>query len=94
LLTVVPVLSDPISPKLSCAVETRFIVDNLDNFYSPARKKKNLEEIAQVGSFEFILWTFVIWKRSARSSPNQPIDHSSRARAGVRPSMSSPSYDR
>src|SRR6266446_5657697 len=74
-----------------------FIVDNLDNFYSPARKKKNLEEIARTGSFEFhpvdICDLEALRPLFSQIRPDLIIHLA--ARAGVRPSIEQPLlYDR
>jgi UDP-glucuronate 4-epimerase len=73
------------------------IVDNLDDFYSPARKQRNLDEIRSSGSFEFIAADICDLQKMreviARVSP-QAIIHLA-ARAGVRPSIEQPLlYDR
>ena len=73
------------------------IVDNLDDFYSPARKQRNLEEIRSTGSFEFIAADICDLQKMreviARLSPHAIIHLA--ARAGVRPSIEQPLlYDR
>ncbi len=77
--------------------DSLFIVDNLDNFYSPARKKKNLEEIARTGSFEFhpvdICDLEALRPLFSQIRPDLIIHLA--ARAGVRPSIEQPLlYDR
>lgn len=68
------------------------IVDNLDEFYSPAWKKANLEEIRQVGNFEFsaldICEAEQLRPIVARTKPDTLIHLA--ARAGVRPSIEQP----
>lgn len=68
------------------------ILDNLDDFYSPAWKKENLEEVRRVGRFEFVegdicddkaLREVFAWTR-----PTAVIHLA--ARAGVRPSIEQP----
>lgn len=73
------------------------IVDCLDEFYAPARKRKNLEEIRRSGSFEFhqadICDLDAMRQLFARVQPEVVIHLA--ARAGVRPSIESPLlYDR
>jgi len=69
------------------------IVDNLDDFYSPALKKATLEEIRNLGDYEFhavdICDTQSMHNVIARSRPDVVIHLA--ARAGVRPSIEQPS---
>lgn len=68
------------------------IVDNLDDFYSPAWKKSNLEEIRRVGNYEFAEADICIPERlrevMAQAKPDAVIHLA--ARAGVRPSIEQP----
>src|SRR5579871_4308146 len=68
------------------------IVDNLDDFYSPAWKKANLEAVKQQGSFEFFEDDICDSSRMrevfARARPDIVIHLA--ARAGVRPSIEQP----
>lgn len=68
------------------------IVDNLDDFYSPAWKKSNLEEIRRAGKYEFAQADIRIPERMrevmARAKPDAVIHLA--ARAGVRPSIERP----
>lgn len=68
------------------------IVDNLDDFYSPAWKKANLETIRQSGPFNFfeldIRATEPLREAVAKVRP-EAIVHLA-ARAGVRPSIEQP----
>jgi UDP-glucuronate 4-epimerase len=68
------------------------IVDNLDEFYSPAWKKANLESICKVGSFDFFEEDICSLERMrgivARVRPDTIIHLA--ARAGVRPSIDQP----
>ncbi len=73
------------------------ILDNLDEFYSPAWKKVNLEEIRRTGSYEFSLLDICQLERLrpvfAASRPDVVIHLA--ARAGVGPSVHQPSlYER
>ncbi len=73
------------------------IVDNLDDFYSPARKQRNLDEIRRSGSYEFIPADICDVQRMreliGRLRPDSIIHLA--ARAGVRPSIEQPLlYDR
>ena len=69
-----------------------WILDNLDEFYSPAWKKTNLENIRRVGSFEFfqvdICDTGPLREILERARPDVVIHLA--ARAGVRPSIEQP----
>lgn len=68
------------------------IVDCLDEFYSPARKRSNLDLIAQAGPFEFHQVDICDLEAMRRLfSRNRPdvIVHLA-ARAGVRPSIEEP----
>ncbi len=68
------------------------IVDNLDDFYSPAWKKANLESIRKIGSFDFfdqdICSADDMKKIFAKIRPEAVIHLA--ARAGVRPSIEQP----
>lgn len=68
------------------------IVDNLDDFYSAAWKRANLDAIRQVGSFEFfdhdICSEELMHETIARVRPEMVIHLA--ARAGVRPSIEQP----
>jgi UDP-glucuronate 4-epimerase len=68
------------------------IVDNLDNFYAPGRKRLNLEEIRNAGSYEFfeadVRVMDALRKVAARVQPEIVIHLA--ARAGVRPSIEQP----
>ncbi len=69
------------------------IVDNLDDFYSPALKKATLEEIRNLGDYEFyvvdICDTQSMRNVISQSRPDVVIHLA--ARAGVRPSIEQPS---
>jgi UDP-glucuronate 4-epimerase len=69
-----------------------WILDNLDEFYSPAWKKTNLENIRRVGSYEFfqvdICDTGPLREILERARPDVVIHLA--ARAGVRPSIEQP----
>jgi UDP-glucuronate 4-epimerase len=74
-----------------------FIVDNLDNFYSPGRKRANLEEIRKVGDYEFfevdICDGQCLREIFENTRPNIIVHLA--ARAGVRPSIEHPQlYER
>ncbi len=68
------------------------IVDNMDEFYSPAWKRANLEDIRQAGSYEFSEVDICDMDRMreviARARPAVIIHLA--ARAGVRPSIEQP----
>lgn len=69
-----------------------WILDSLDEFYSPAWKKTNLENIRRVGSYEFfqvdICDTGPLRDILERARPDVVIHLA--ARAGVRPSIEQP----
>ena len=69
-----------------------WILDNLDEFYSPAWKKTNLENIRRVGSYDFfqvdICDTGPLREILERARPDVVIHLA--ARAGVRPSIEQP----
>lgn len=68
------------------------IVDNLDDFYSPAWKRSNLEEIRGVGSYEFEevdICDFEGTREAVQRARPDAIIHLA-ARAGVRPSIAHP----
>jgi len=68
------------------------IVDNLDDFYAPTRKRLNLQEIESAGSFEFfdadVRDIEALRKVAERVQPEIVIHLA--ARAGVRPSIEQP----
>jgi UDP-glucuronate 4-epimerase len=68
------------------------IVDNLDEFYSPAWKKANLEAIRKIGPFDFLDCDICAMDRMreifARARPDAVVHLA--ARAGVRPSIEQP----
>ena len=68
------------------------IVDNLDEFYSPAWKKANLESIRKIGPFEFFNQDICAMDRLreafAQARPDAVIHLA--ARAGVRPWIEQP----
>lgn len=68
------------------------VVDNLDRFYSPARKKSNLNEIRQTGKYKFANQDIRTKKEMreliAHTQPEAVIHLA--ARAGVRPSIEQP----
>jgi UDP-glucuronate 4-epimerase len=73
-----------------------WILDNLDEFYSPAWKKANLEDVRRVGSYEFsevdICDVVRLRETLERARPDVVIHLA--ARAGVRPSIEQPhSYE-
>ncbi len=69
-----------------------WIVDNLDEFYSPVWKKANLEDVGRVGGYEFsqvdICDMVSLRKILERARPDVVIHLA--ARAGVRPSIEQP----
>ena len=69
-----------------------WILDNLDEFYSPAWKKANLEDMRRVGSYEFsqvdICDIVRLQETLERARPDVVIHLA--ARAGVRPSIEQP----
>jgi UDP-glucuronate 4-epimerase len=68
------------------------IVDNLDEFYSPAWKKANLESIRKIGPFDFFDLDICAIDRMRETVANfrpDAIIHLA-ARAGVRPSIEQP----
>jgi UDP-glucuronate 4-epimerase len=68
------------------------IVDNLDDFYSPAWKRANLDSIRKIGAFDFFELDICEMDRMretfARARPDAVIHLA--ARAGVRPSIEQP----
>jgi UDP-glucuronate 4-epimerase len=68
------------------------IVDNLDDFYAPSRKRLNLQEILNTGSYEFfeadVRDIDALRKIAERIQPEIVIHLA--ARAGVRPSIAQP----
>jgi len=68
------------------------IVDNLDNFYAPSRKRLNLEEISKVGPYEFFetdVRDEAALRKVAEKVQPEIVIHLA-ARAGVRPSIEQP----
>ena len=71
---------------------TLSIVDNLDDFYSPAWKKANLESIRKFGAFEFFdadICDTDRMREIVKSKMPDVLIHLA-ARAGVRPSIEQP----
>jgi UDP-glucuronate 4-epimerase len=69
------------------------IIDNLDNFYEPSRKKDNLAQVRRVGEFRFFeldICDFGRLREAVRSAQPDIVIHLA-ARAGVRPSIEQPS---
>lgn len=68
------------------------IVDNLDDFYSPAWKRANLESIRKVGAFEFFEEDICSPERMGEifASVRPDVVIHLAARAGVRPSIEQP----
>jgi UDP-glucuronate 4-epimerase len=68
------------------------IVDNLDEFYSPAWKKANLQAIQKVGPFDFFDHDICEMDRMRETVASARPDHIIHlaARAGVRPSIEQP----
>jgi len=69
-----------------------WILDNLDEFYAPAWKKANLENIRRVGSYEFFpadICDPVSLRESLKRARPDVVIHLA-ARAGVRPSIEKP----
>jgi UDP-glucuronate 4-epimerase len=68
------------------------IVDNLDEFYSPAWKKANLDSIGKIGAFEFFEQDICemdgLREIAGRIRPDAIVHLA--ARAGVRPSIEQP----
>src|SRR5215472_313247 len=68
------------------------ILDNLDEFYSPAWKKANLEDLRRVGHYEFSqvdICDAVCLRASLERARPDVVIHLA-ARAGVRPSIEQP----
>ena len=68
------------------------IVDNLDDFYAPSRKRLNLEEISTVGNCEFFetdVRDAAALRKVAENVQPEIVIHLA-ARAGVRPSIEQP----
>jgi UDP-glucuronate 4-epimerase len=73
------------------------IIDSLDNFYEPSRKKDNLAQVRRAGRFEFFELDIcdVGPVRDAMRNARPDIVVHLAARAGVRPSIEQPSlYER
>src|ERR1700690_3273675 len=73
------------------------IIDNLDNFYEPSRKRDNLAQGRQAGNFDYfeidICDTGQLRTAVLKARPDTIIHLA--ARAGVRPSIEQPSlYER
>ncbi len=69
-----------------------WILDNLDEFYSPAWKKANLEDMRRVGSYEFSqvdICDIVRLRETLERARPDVVIHLA-ARAGVRPSIEQP----
>ena len=70
-----------------------WVLDNLDDFYSPAWKKANLEAVRRVGNYEFLQADICdkprLQEALERARPHMVIHLA--ARAGVRPSIEQPS---
>jgi UDP-glucuronate 4-epimerase len=73
------------------------VIDSLDDFYSPAAKRANLEVVRKVGNFsfdEFDLCDFDALRQAISKLRPDTIIHLA-ARAGVRPSIENPQlYER
>ncbi len=73
------------------------IVDDLNDFYSPDRKRANLKEVRQSGNFEFTeldICDMVRLRAAVERARPEAIIHLA-ARAGVRPSLVDPAlYER
>ena len=73
------------------------IIDNLDNFYEPGRKKENLAQTRMAGKFEFFeldICDLGPLRKALRNAQPDIVVHLA-ARAGVRPSIEQPSlYER
>jgi UDP-glucuronate 4-epimerase len=73
------------------------VVDSLDDFYSPAAKRANLEEVRRAGNFSFSeldLCDFDALRQAISNLRPDTIIHLA-ARAGVRPSIENPQlYER
>jgi UDP-glucuronate 4-epimerase len=68
------------------------IVDNLDDFYAPSRKRLNLEEISKLGTYEFFetdVRDEAALRKVAEKVQPEIVIHLA-ARAGVRPSIEQP----
>jgi UDP-glucuronate 4-epimerase len=73
------------------------IVDNLDEFYSPAWKEANLDSIRKVGPFDFFnqdICAMDVLRETFATNRPEVVIHLA-ARAGVRPSIKQPAlYER
>lgn len=73
------------------------IIDNLDNFYEPSRKRDNLAQVRRVGDFDYFEIDICdpgLLRAAVRQARPDAIIHLA-ARAGVRPSIEQPSlYER
>jgi UDP-glucuronate 4-epimerase len=68
------------------------IIDNLDDFYAPAWKRANLEDVRRAGKFEFIdvdICDFERMRKAVAIARPDVVIHLA-ARAGVRPSIEQP----
>jgi UDP-glucuronate 4-epimerase len=69
------------------------IIDNLDSFYDPNRKKENLAQVRRAGEFQFLeldICDFAHLRDAVYSAHPDIVIHLA-ARAGVRPSIEQPS---
>jgi UDP-glucuronate 4-epimerase len=81
-----------VAEALICRGAQLSIVDNLDDFYAPTRKRLNLEEISKVGTYEFFetdVRDEAALRKVAEKVQPQIVIHLA-ARAGVRPSIEQP----
>lgn len=73
------------------------VVDNLDDFYSPAAKRENLKQVRSTGDFHFCqadLCDSTALRNAVTQAQPETIIHLA-ARAGVRPSIENPQlYER
>jgi len=73
------------------------IIDNMDDFYEPGRKRENLAQTRKAGEFEFFeldICDLASLRKALRNAQPDIVVHLA-ARAGVRPSIEQPSlYER
>ncbi len=73
------------------------VVDNLDDFYSPAAKRANLDEVRRTGDFQFCdadICNLDLLRKAVMQAQPETMIHLA-ARAGVRPSIENPQlYER